>query len=109
MTVRVINRLIIVAILLSVVTFLLWDYIYEFFKIDIYYLGSALFIFVISLIIFLTYSRLFISFLLLCLSINNLLDELFFDPKKIQINEFFVLLSTPLVWYLIIRLCHKKY
>lgn len=42
----------------------------------------------------------FICYLLFCGSINNLVDEIFFDNTKIGINEYISLICVPLIWYL---------
>lgn len=59
------------------------------FPVNLYFLGTAITLFILCLFIFINFRQYFISFLLLGLSINNLSDELFFDPTKLQLNELF--------------------
>lgn len=75
-------KLIWVATVISIATYLFW---HDFPK-GYFYVGNGLFIFLISLVIFLQNRKLFVSFFLLCIAFNNLMDELFFDPTKLGIN-----------------------
>ena len=88
-------KLIWVATIISIATYLFWDYLPK----GSFYIGNALFIFLLSLIIFIQNRNLFITFFLLCIAGNNLLDELFFEPTKIGINEIIFALITPLFYY----------
>lgn len=51
-----------------------------------YYISEAVLIFVVSLYLYLHVNN-FFTFLMFGLSINNLLDELFFNPLKLNLNE----------------------
>lgn len=55
--------------------------------VNLYYSTKALAIFIFHLFIFLNFKKFLITFLLLGLSLNELFDELFFDPTKLQLNE----------------------
>lgn len=57
------------------------------FPANLYYIGIALSIFLFHLFIFLNFRKYFVTFLLLALSVNKLLDEIIFDPTKLQLNE----------------------
>jgi len=89
------NRLIWVATIISIATFQFWKYLPE----NSFYIGSAIFILILSIVIFLQNKELFISFFLLCISINNLIDELFFDPKINGLNEIIVAILIPILYY----------
>ena len=54
---------------------------------SIYYKGDALSHFLLALFIFINFKKSFVPFVLLGLTINNLADELFFNPTKLQLNE----------------------
>jgi len=90
-----VNRLLWVATIISIATFQLYKYLPE----NSFYIGMAIFIFLLSLIIFMQNRKLFISFFLLCIAFNNLIDELFFDPKKFGINEILFALIIPTFYY----------
>lgn len=73
-----------------------------------YYIGTATIIFISSHLIHSvqkrnTYSRI-ITRLFLFLSFNNLLDEIFFDPKVFDINEYIIF-----IFYLIYTLCGSSF
>lgn len=88
-------KLIWVATIVSIVTYLFWVYLPK----GSFYIGNALFIFLLTLIIFKQNRNLFITFFLLCIAGNNLLDELFFEPRKLGINEIIFALIIPFIYY----------
>jgi len=90
-----VNKLLWVATIISIATFQLWAYLPK----GSFYIGNGLFYVLLAIVIFLQNKRLFVSFLLLCLTVNNLLDELFFDPTKNGINEFVFAVLTPIIYY----------
>lgn len=55
--------------------------------INLYYTGYAMAFFLFTLFIFVNHKQYFISFIAVGLSFSNLVDELFFDPTKFQLNE----------------------
>jgi len=63
-------------------------------SIKVFYLGNALFIFSLCLYMFLTDTKSLIKYVIFCLSLNNLCDELFFDPTKMGISEIFVAITV---------------
>lgn len=89
-----IKSIIYTAVIVSVVTYSFWDEL----ETISFYKGNAIFITLLCIVIFMQNRSYFISFFLLCISINNLLDELIFDPTKIGINEYFLLVSIPIIW-----------
>jgi hypothetical protein len=90
-----IGRLIWVATVISVATYLFWS----FFPKGAFYIGNSLFILILSIIIFIQNRKLFISFFLLCIATNNLLDELFFAPTKLGVNEIIFAIIIPIIYY----------
>ena len=92
MTVRF---LIWVVIALSIATY----NFYPFLPKGSYYIGNAIFIFVLTLIIWRQNRNLFVSFFLLCIASSNLLDELFFNPQKLGLNEILIALILPFIYY----------
>lgn len=90
-----VKALIWVATIISVATYLFWSFLPK----GSFYIGNALFVFILSLVIFIQNRNLFIIFFLLCIAGNNLLDELFFEPTKIGINEIIFALIIPIIYY----------
>ena len=91
------NNLIKLAVIVFIASFLLWQPLYDWFAFKTYYCGTALTIFIMALLIFI-YNKGFFAFILLTLSLNNFLDELFFDPTKLQINELLILPISIALW-----------
>ncbi|ASD51598.1 hypothetical protein [Flavobacterium phage V157] len=65
-----------------------------------YYLLIAIILFLMAFEIFSRNKNSFGGFLLISFTFNNLLDELFFNPKVIQLNEIVILILIPLIWCL---------
>lgn len=61
-------------------------------------MGNAVFITMLSIVIFNKYKTFFWAFFLLCGSINNLLDELLFNPTKLGWNELVLIIFIPAIW-----------
>lgn len=91
--------LIYVTIFISIVTYLFWDIIKIKTGISIFWIGNASSVFIMALIIFLNNKKLFSSFFLLCITFNNLLDELFFEPTKIGLNEIVFAILIIIIYY----------
>jgi hypothetical protein len=87
-------KLIWVATIVSIATYLFWDY----FPKGSFYIGNAIFILLISIVIYIQNKGKFISFYLLCIAVNNLMDELLFTPCKLGLNEIMLALILPLFW-----------
>ena len=82
-----------IGLVIGIATYLFWHDLREL-GIKIFYPGNALFIFSLCLYLFLTETKSFIKYVLFCLSLNNLCDELFFDPTTTGINEIVVALTV---------------
>ena len=82
-----------IAIIVSLITYMGWKPIHNIYGVQVFYVGMALFINLLAIYIWRNSRRKLIpAFILLTLSINNLLDELFYDPTKFQANEILFLL-----------------
>lgn len=90
------KKILYIALILSIVTYSFW----ESFPKGSFYVLNALFIMLLCIYLFLTNKKSFVCFVLLCYSFNNLADELFFNPTKLQINELVFAVFVPLVWIL---------
>lgn len=88
------DRLTWVALSISVATYQLWPYLPK----GSIFVGLAIFYTILAYIIFKQNTNRFVYFLLFCLTINNLLDELFFDPKSNGLNEIAACLLIPIIW-----------
>jgi len=55
-----------------------------------FYIGNSLFIFGLCMYLFVQDKQSFIKFVLFSLSLNNLFDELFFNPTELGKNESFL-------------------
>lgn len=85
-----------IAAILSVVTYGFWQY----FPKGSFYIGNSLCIVLLCAFIFFKERKSFIGFVLFSYSVNNLFDELFFNPGVIGINEFVFSVIIPLLWYI---------
>ena len=88
------NRILYIALVISILTYNLWSY----FPKGFFYVGNAMFIFLLCLYIFIRDNKSFITFVLIALSISNLFDELIFDPLNININEILFTIFIVCFW-----------
>jgi len=84
------------ALIVSIITYSFWGYLPK----GSFYLGNALLIFLLCTCLFLVNRNSFVFYLLTCYSFNNLLDELFFDPKVLSINEKTFAVAVVIIWIL---------
>jgi hypothetical protein len=94
------DRILKIAIIVSIITYSVWKPILDNFGIHIFYVGNSLFIFLLALYIKQATKKSFITFFLFCVTLNNLLDELLFDPQKIGYNEY-IATAIVIVVYLL--------
>ena len=78
-----------IATVVSLITYLLWSYMPK----GSFYIGNAIFILLLCVYLFLNDKGSVIKFILISLSINNLLDEMFFDNTKLELNEILTALT----------------
>ena len=104
-----VNAILLTSLILSDLVYLFWDIIKTKTGVSIFYVGdafvhlldkSALFLIALS-----TNSKWFklITFTLLCYALNNVADELFFDPTRLQANEILFAISTIIVAFFIFK------
>lgn len=96
------NIIIYVAILVSIATYNLWHYLPK----GSFYIGNALFIFLLSLDIFMKERDSFVKFVLISLTLSNLLDEIMFDNTKMEINELITVFIIIIIG--LIRIRHDR-
>ena len=78
-----------IATIVSIITYLFWSYMPK----GSFYIGNAIFILLLCVYLFLNDKGSVIKFVLMSLSINNLLDEMFFDNTKLELNELLTALT----------------
>ena len=91
-----------ITVLLSIITYSFWN---EFPK-GFFYIGNAMIITLLCAYLFLTDKKSNVKFILFSLSLNNLLDELFFDNTKLELNELLTTLAIIII--LIIRIKNDR-
>ncbi len=85
---------------LTIVIFMLFTgFFWSYFPKGTYYLMIAIILMLFSILAYKYNRNSFASFLLVSFSLNNLLDELFFNPLVIQLNEIIILILIPIIWY----------
>jgi hypothetical protein len=94
------DKILKISILVSIITYALWKLVLDNLGIHIFYIGNALFIFLLVLYIRQISKPSFLIFFLFCLALNNLLDELLFDNTKFGINEIIATVLIPIAYYL---------
>jgi hypothetical protein len=94
------KKILSIAIVVGITTYLLWKPILNMFQIHTFYIGNALFIFLLAVYIKRVTPKSFITFFLVCITLSNLIDELFFDNTKFGINEIIATIILPIYYYL---------
>jgi hypothetical protein len=94
------NKILFLSVIVSLITYNVWKPILEYFDFEIFYIGIALSQFLMALYIKHVSKPSFLTFFLFCIMLNNLLDELLFDPQKIGINEIIATVLIPIAYYL---------
>jgi len=84
-----------IAAVTSLITYMFWNFLPK----GSFYLGNAVFIFLLCVYIFSQDRKSFIKFVLFGLSLNNLCDELFFNPTELGINEQFLFVFIIIIGY----------
>jgi hypothetical protein len=89
-----------ISLIVCIFTYSLWQIILLNTGLHIFYIGNALFIFLLALYIRQISKPSFSTFFLFCLALNNLLDEILFDPQKLGWNEFLATAIIIIVYFL---------
>jgi hypothetical protein len=93
------NKILWLASIIGLVIYLFWKPLYDL-GIGVYYIGNALCFFLLAVYIKRTTKKSFITFFLVCITLSNLIDELFFDNTKFGINEIIATIILPIYYYL---------
>jgi len=96
----VVNKLIWIITIISIITYSFWKVILNNYHFPVFYIGNALTILGLALVIYLQNKKLFISFFLLCISVNNLTDELIFGNTNFNWTEIVFGCVVPIIWLL---------
>lgn len=94
------KKILSIVTIVSIITYLFWKPILDIFKIHTFYVGNALCVFLLAVYIKRTTTPSFITFFLVCITLSNLMDELFFDNTKFGINEIIATIILPIYYYL---------
>jgi hypothetical protein len=94
------NFILKIQILVCIITYTIWPLFDEPLASKIFYIGTALAHFLLALYIKQATKKSFLTFFLFCVTLNNLLDELLFDPQKIGYNEYFATAIIIVVYLL---------
>ena len=85
---------------LALVVLFVTDTLWIYYDKKVYYIGFAIFIFLLSVYIKLVNKKSLVSFILLELCLWNLIKELFFNPKEIALSEVIFILFLPIIYFL---------
>jgi hypothetical protein len=94
------NKLLKFIIIEAIIVYSTWGFFDEPYASKIFYIGNALFIFLLCLYIRQISKPSFLTFFLFCGTLNNLLDEICFDPQKIGWNEYIASAIIIIVYFL---------
>ena len=94
------DRILKISIIVGVITYSFWELVKMKTGIHIFYIGNAFFIFLMALYIKQISKPSFLTFFLFCITLNNLLDEVCFDPKKIGWNEYITSSIIIIIYFL---------
>lgn len=76
-----------VCLLVLIFSFVSWSYLSDYGIKNVYYIGQSIAWFLASIFFFITNKKWIVSKIFVLYSINNLLDELFFDPTVLSHNK----------------------
>lgn len=94
------KKLLIITLIIGILTYTFWSFVKDPLGTKIYFVGNALFIFLLALYIRQVTKKSFITFFLFCVTLNNLLDEILFDPQKIGLNEYIATALIIVVYFI---------
>lgn len=81
---------------IGITTYMFWEYLPK----GSFYIGNGILFFLLCLYIFIADKKSYISYILFCLSINNLFEEIIGQNTILQLKEilfFILILSIPLL------------
>ena len=92
-----VNKLLLyIALIISILTYLLW----ELFPKGYFYIGNALFIFLLCTYLYKKDKRSFVKFCIFNLSLSNLIQELLNKNQVLTYGEILLIIFVPLAWYI---------
>jgi len=91
-----VNRILWIAGILSIFAYSFWRYLWE----HAFYPIQALFIFLLSLVIYSQNKKIFIAFFLFWASFGNFFDELILNNTTTTKYEIIFALTLPIIWYI---------
>jgi hypothetical protein len=94
------NIILKLAVFTAILVYTFWGFFDDPLASKIFYIGNALFIFLLALYIRQATKKSFLTFFLFCVTLNNLLDELLFDPQKIGLNEYLATVIIIIVYFI---------
>jgi hypothetical protein len=94
------NIILKIQIVVCIITYTIWPLFDDPLASKIFYIGTALAHFLLALYIRQTTKKSFLTFFLFCVTLNNLLDELLFDPQKIGLNEYLATIIIIIVYFI---------
>lgn len=89
-----------IAFIISLIVYSFWKYIKEVYNVQIFYIGVATYITILSYQIYKDNKNSFIRFLLFELAVANLIKELFLNPGELLLQEALLIVIVPVIWYL---------
>ncbi len=95
---KISKTLIYVTIFLSMVTYLFWREIKVYTGFEVFFIGNSVCIFIMAIVIYSHNKGKFYSFYLLCITFQNVLDELVFDNTVTDISEYVFAIILPIIW-----------
>ena len=72
-----------------------------------YYTAVAASFLLLNAVLYVNFKNL-VTYVFLCLSVNNFLDELFFNPQKLQLNEVISFIAIVIIWIVKKRIDARK-
>lgn len=85
-----------IALFMGLSTYSFWGFLGP----GAFYIGNSFYILFLCIFLLNKYRDSLVCFLLFVVSLNNCIDELFFNPTEIQFNEILLLIITPIIWCL---------
>ena len=96
-----------IATFIILANYLFWSQINNLVGVNCFDKLQATFIMLLCLFVFLNFRKIWISFFLFSLSLNNLFDELFFNPLVLGLNE--ILFAIFITIITVVRYAVQKY
>ena len=96
-----------IATFIILANYLFWSQINKLVGVNCFDKLQATFIMLLCLFVFLNFRKIWISFFLFSLSLNNLFDEMFFNPLVFGLNE--ILFAIFITIIIVVKYALQKY